>query len=211
MGAAAGSAARNGGTALIISSNGTSTAYYTWAQAQQEGAGVAEEPPVVTVPPESPAGEEPTPPPPPPAASPPPGSSGTPPSSTSAPPSSEALAASSAPTAQIAALLGDHLLPSGRAARIPAILKRGGITLTLPPGLHGRLVVDYYLGSTRRLLVAKGSRRLAGSTEAIAVTLTASGRHLLEHRGRAALAVYAMLLPAGSPAIDVSKPVVLTR
>jgi hypothetical protein len=198
MGAATGSAARNGGTALIISSNATTDAYYTWAQAEQEGAGGnGEETPALPAPPETPAGKQPM-------SSPPPSASGT-------PPRAEVLASGSDPTALTAVLLGDHLLPSGRAARIPTILKRGGITLTLPPGLHGRLAVHYYLrsGSTRRLLVAKGIRHLRGGTRALTVTLTAAGRYVLRHRGRVALIVHASLAAAGSPEINVSKPLVL--
>jgi hypothetical protein len=209
MGAAAGNTPRNAGTALIISSNGATTAYYTWAQAQQEGAGEArkeEEPPAESVPPESPAGEKPTTPPTAPLSGP---TAST--QSASAPPRTEVLASSSASSAQIAVLLGDHLSPSGRAARIHAVLRRGGITLTLPPGLRGRLVLDYYLGSTRRLLVARGSWHLGGSTETFAVMLTAAGRDVLTHRGRVALAVYAGLVPAGSRAINLSKHLLLTR
>jgi hypothetical protein len=121
------------------------------------------------------------------------------------------LATSSASVAQFAVLLGDHLLPSGRLARIGAILKRGGITLTLPAGFRGRLVVDYHLGSARGLLLARGIRLLDGSTERVKVTLTTTGRRVLRHRGRVALELYARLVPAGSRAISVSRSLVLTR
>jgi hypothetical protein len=212
MGAAVGSAARSGGTALIISSNGGTGAYYTWAQAQQEGAGASgEEPPPVS--PESPAGEEPKTP-----ATPPGGgptastqSATPPPSGSGKAPGSEALPTGVGATAKIAVLLGDHLLLSGRAARIPAVLQRGGITLTLPRGLRGTLDVDYYLRSTRRLLVARATRLLSGGTEAVAVKLTAAGRYVLRHQGSVSLAVYARLVPAGVRAIHVSKPLVLNR
>jgi hypothetical protein len=213
MGAAAGSAARNAGSALIISGNATTNAYYTWAQAQKEGAGGSGEEPPAVVPPEAPAREEPA------APSTPPSSGPTastqagnpPPSSPGTLPPSEVLAASAAPTEQIAVLLGDHLLPSGRGARIAAVLKRGGITLTLPAGLRGTLVVDCFAGSTRRFLVAKGSRHLSGDTETVAVTLTHAGRHILGRRGRVALIAVARLVPVAGPTINVSKPLVLTR
>jgi hypothetical protein len=121
------------------------------------------------------------------------------------------LAAGSPPSALVAGLLGARLVPSGPAARTPGILRRGRITFTLPAGLRGTLAVDYYLRSARRLLVARGKRRLSGAGERVAVTLTGAGRHLLRHRGRIALVVYARLLPAGGRPIRVSRSVILTR
>jgi hypothetical protein len=212
MGAAAGtSTPRNAGSALIISSNGGTTTYYTWTQAQQEGAGASsEEPPVVSVPPEGPPGKEP--------ATPPAGGSGTatqppaPPASASGtPPRSEVLANSSAQSAQLAALLGEHLLPTGRAARIRAILRRDAISLRLPRGLGGTLVLDCHLGSLQGLLVARAERLLSGGAERLSITLTTAGRHLLRHRGSVALVLYASLSPAEGPAIRMSKSLLLSR
>jgi hypothetical protein len=209
MGAATGSTARNAGTALIVSANDTTTSYYTWTQAQQEGAGgSSEEHPAG--PGETPAGERstgaPTG-----ASTASAGSAGSSPNPSGTTPDSEVLAAGSPPSALIVGLLGERLVPSGPAARTAGILRRGRITFMLPAGLRGTLAVDYYLRSTRRLLVAKGKRRLSGRRERVAVTLTGAGRHLLRHRGRVALVVYARLLPAGGRAIRVSRSVLLTR
>jgi len=212
MGAAAGSAVRNGGAALIISSNGGTNAYYTWAQAQREGAGAGvEEPPPVKQ--ENPPAEEPQPPTTSPSTEPAPSpqAGGQTPGGSGTAPSSAVLATATARAARVAGLLGSHLSPSGRAARVRAILRRGGITLTLPPGLRGALVVDYYLGSTRRALLARGSRLLDGSAQVVAVKLTAAGRYVLEHQASVAVAAHARFVPATGAAVSVSRPLVLTR
>jgi len=213
MGAGAGSAARSSGSALIISSNGGTASYYTWAQAQLEGAGAGEERPPVTAPSEGPPAEAPKTPAAPPAGGPnasaqgaghAPGGAGTPPHPT-------VLAASLAPAARLAELLGDHLLPSRRPARIPVVLRKGRLTFMLPAGLRGRLVVECFTGARRHLLVAKGTRLLTGSRAAVVARLTAAGRHLLRHRGRVALGVDARLVSPGGTAVDLSRPLILTR
>ncbi len=202
MGAATGTTPRNAGTALIISANNTTTSNYTWTQAQQEGAGQETEPPAKTTPQEGPAT--------------PPASGATTSSEAAGPPPSAIadaglLSASGSPSARIADLLDARLSFSPGAARIGAILRHGGVTLTLPRGLHGTFVVDYYLRSTRRLLIARGTRRLGATGHTVAVTLTRAGRYVLRHRGRVALLARARLASAGSPAISVSRTLLLTR
>jgi hypothetical protein len=126
-------------------------------------------------------------------------------------PRTEVRGTKNAGTAQIAALLGDHLLPSDRAVRIPALLRHGGITLTFPVQLRGALTVDWYLGSDRQSLVATGHGVLSGNRHEIDVKLTAAGRRLLGHQGRLALVADARLLRTGAPAVKASKSLVLTR
>ncbi len=60
-------------------------------------------------------------------------------------------------------------------------------------------------------MVAKGSRRLGGTGEAVTVTLTRAGTNMLRRQGRVSLTLDARLVGAGGTAISVSRSLVLTR
>ncbi|HTA05765.1 MAG TPA: choice-of-anchor Q domain-containing protein [Solirubrobacteraceae bacterium] len=126
-------------------------------------------------------------------------------------PRAQTLGTSTVETARPADLLAEHLLPSGRAAGIRELLGRGGVTLSLPGGLRGSLAVEWYLGSKRGLLVARGHGLLSEGTGKLTINLTNAGRRLLERRKRIVLVAYAKLLPSGGPAVQASKRLVLTR
>jgi hypothetical protein len=101
-------------------------------------------------------------------------------------------------TAQIAALLGQQLVPSGKAAKIGALLKDGGLTMSFKALEAGTLVVGWYevpAGAklakrtpAKPVLVASGKFTFsAAGTGKVKIGLTAGGKRLLKHAKRVKL------------------------
>jgi hypothetical protein len=122
-------------------------------------------------------------------------------------------------TAQIAALLGQQLTPSGKAAKIAALLKSGGFTLSFKALEAGTAMIDWYevpLGAklakakAKSVLVAAGQRTFsAAGTAKITIKLTAAGKRLLKHAKQLKLTGKGTFTPTGKPHITTTKVFVL--
>ncbi len=95
-------------------------------------------------------------------------------------------------SAQIAALLGQQLIPSGKAAMIATLLKNGGLTMPFKALEAGTLSVQWYEvpsgaklakhSKAKPVLVASGQMSFpAAGTSQVKVRLTAAGKRLLKH------------------------------
>jgi hypothetical protein len=125
-------------------------------------------------------------------------------------------------SAQIAALLAGELTPSGKTAKIAALLKRGGFSLAFKALEPGAAVIDWYqvppgaklAKKTKRkpVLVAAGRRTFsAATTTTIKINLTSTGKRLLKHAKRLKLTAKGTFTPTGSAAITKTKVFVLKR
>lgn len=123
-------------------------------------------------------------------------------------------------TAQLKAALLAALAPSGRPARIGALLRRG-YSDRFNALAGGRVRISWYLvpkgahlakAHPVPVLIATGTRSLtvAGRTT-IRVTLTPRGRRLLAHARRLPLAARGVFTPLGRPAVRASKAFTLKR
>ena len=95
-------------------------------------------------------------------------------------------------SAQIRAFLAGQLTPSGKAAKIQALLKSGGFTLVFNALEAGVILIDWYQVPSRAklarkahprpLLVAAGKLTFtAKGTARMKIKLTGAGRRLLKH------------------------------
>ncbi|MGA2010991.1 MAG: IPT/TIG domain-containing protein [Solirubrobacteraceae bacterium] len=112
-------------------------------------------------------------------------------------------------TSEIKAALAKVLAPSGRAAKITALLKAGGFTFTFSAPGAGKLVLDwYFVPKGARIPTAKKATpvlvasatilvRAAGSVKAT-MKLTSSGRSLLKKSKSLKLTATASYTPTGS-------------
>jgi hypothetical protein len=125
-------------------------------------------------------------------------------------------------SAQIAALLGQQLVPSGKAATIGALLKDGGLTMSFKALEAGTLVVGWYEvpagakltkhSKAKAVLVASGQMTFTGAgTEKIKVKLTAAGRRLLKHTKQVRLEVKGVFTLSGKAPVSTTTGFVLKR
>lgn len=117
------------------------------------------------------------------------------------------------------AALKRALVPVGRAARLPRLLKLGKYSFVFAAPSPGTLVVRWYelagahaSTASRPVLVALGraSAATAGATS-ISVNLTASGKRLLKHGRRAKLIARSVFAPSDSTALFAEATFVLDR
>jgi hypothetical protein len=131
------------------------------------------------------------------------------------------LSTASTSSTRLATLFARALAPSGSAARIGALLKRGAFIASLRSFAPGKAVIYWYLPARRAahssklappLLVAGGkvAFRKPG-TAAIVVRLTRAGKQLLKGSKRVALSAKAMFAPNGAAAIRAQRAFVLAR
>jgi hypothetical protein len=123
--------------------------------------------------------------------------------------------------AQIAGLLGTELVPSGKGAKIGALLRHGGFTRLLRALEAGSLSIGWYhvprgASLARRrpkpLLVASAAATYtAAGSERITIRLTRRGRQLLRHARRLALSAKGSFTPAGEPAVVAIRKFTLKR
>jgi hypothetical protein len=125
-------------------------------------------------------------------------------------------------SAQIAALLRQQLIPSGKAAKIGALLKAGGLTMSFTALEAGTLVVGWYEvpegaklakhDKAKPVLVASGQMTFLGAdTGRIKVRLTAAGKRLLKHAKRLKLTAQGRFTPKGGAATSAMRGLLLTR
>jgi hypothetical protein len=131
------------------------------------------------------------------------------------------LSTASTSSTRLATLFARALAPSGSAARIGVLLKRGAFIASLRSFAPGRAVIYWYLPAQHLphssavltpLLIAGGkvAFRKAG-TAAIVVRLTRAGKQLLKRSKRVSLSAKAMFAPNGASAIRAQRGFVLKR
>jgi hypothetical protein len=125
-------------------------------------------------------------------------------------------------SAQIAALLRRMLTPAGKAARIAALLKANGITITFRALEAGTAVVDWYAlrfdrklshrNRAKLILVASGRASFkAAGTRRIRIRLTDAGRRLLRIRKTIKLIAKGTFTPIGARTVTATRVIVLVR
>jgi hypothetical protein len=129
--------------------------------------------------------------------------------------------AASIGTAEIAAGLDRQLTPSGKAAKIAALLKAGGFLSPFQALEAGTAVIDWYQlprgakltkAKVKPILVAAGQMTFsAAGTAMIKVKLTAAGKRLLKHAKSLKLMAKGTFIPTGKPAVVATKAFVLKR
>jgi hypothetical protein len=122
---------------------------------------------------------------------------------------------------QIKISLRSALTPPRKAARIRALLKKGGFSFSFKALAPGRLVISWYLvpkGShptkhrPKPILVATGQLTFStAQTAKIDVKLTAVGKTLLRHAKGIRLTATGSFTPRGKPAIITTKIFALLR
>jgi hypothetical protein len=128
----------------------------------------------------------------------------------------------SASAAQIAALLAGQLTPSGRAAKIAALVRRGGWAELFKAVEAGDVAIDWYelpQGATlarktnvRPVLVAAGHLTFSvAGTATLNVKLTSMGKRLLKRAKHFKLTAKGTFTPPGMASIVASKTFTLKR
>jgi hypothetical protein len=119
-------------------------------------------------------------------------------------------------SAQIAAALGQQLVPSGKAATIRALLKNDGLTMSFRALEAGTLVVGWYEvpgaaklakhGKAMPVLVASGQMTfVAAGTGKVKIRLTVAGRRLLKGTRELRLTTKGTFRSAGSVAVTAMR------
>jgi hypothetical protein len=125
-------------------------------------------------------------------------------------------------SAQIAVLLAGQLTPSGKAAKIAALLKSGGFTVVFKALEAGTAVINWYQvppgaklakkAKPKPVLVAAGKRTFsAAGTATIKIKLTAAGKRLLKHAKKLKLTAKGTFTPTGKAPITATRTFVLKR
>jgi uncharacterized repeat protein (TIGR01451 family) len=129
---------------------------------------------------------------------------------------------SSVGSAQIAALLVSQLAPTGTSARIAALLKRGGFTVSFRALEPGTAVIDWYevppgaklAKNTKPKPVLVGAGRLrfsAAGTAKIRIRLTVAGKRLLRHARQLRLTARGTFTPTGEARVTATRTFLLRR
>jgi hypothetical protein len=137
-------------------------------------------------------------------------------------PEGSALASKTAvvSAAQVAALLGGELVPSGKRANIAALLKNGGFVRALRALEGGVATIGWYqvppgakvAKQAKPVLVATGRLTFTtAGTATIKIRLTKAGRALLKRVKRAALTARGTFTPAGASPVVVLRRFTLRR
>jgi hypothetical protein len=121
---------------------------------------------------------------------------------------------------QIVASLDKQLIPLGKAATIPALLKSGGLTMSFTALEAGTVIIQWYelppgaklarKTKAKPVLVANGQASFAGAgTSKVKIRLTSAGRKLLKHLKGLKLAAEGGFRPEGEASVSVTKVFVL--
>ncbi|MGC2375540.1 MAG: Ig-like domain-containing protein [Solirubrobacteraceae bacterium] len=124
--------------------------------------------------------------------------------------------------AQLKALLARQLVPSGKAATIPALLKHGGYSFSFAAPEAGGLTVQWYelpkgaklAGHTKAkpVLVASGKVTFqAAGTGKLNLRLTSAGRRVLRHAKRMTLTAKGTFAPRSGAIVNVATGFTLKR
>jgi hypothetical protein len=155
-----------------------------------------------------------------PAPSPGPGPNTTPPTTTSPPSAIYGTTTGAVSGVQLAAALRRQLVPSGKAAKIPALLKHGGLSMPFTALTPGTLTIGWYelppgaklAKKVRPVLVASGKRTFsAAGAGTVAVKLTSAGKRLLRHARRVKLVAKGAFVSSGNASAVVMRGLALRR
>jgi streptogramin lyase len=124
--------------------------------------------------------------------------------------------------AQIATLLGEELVPSGKAAKIATLLRTSGLTVAFDALEAGTAVIDWYqvppgarLAKTAKpspTLVASGRMTFpAAGIARIKVKLTPTGKRLFKNADRLKLTARGTFTPAREASVVATKAFVIKR
>lgn len=127
-------------------------------------------------------------------------------------------------TAQVKASLAEQLTPPGKAAKIAALLKSGGLSISFTALEAGTVVVQWYFvphgaklakrakgrSKAKPVLVASGKLTFSGAgTGKLNIRLTAAGKRLLKHAKRLKLTAKGTFTPSGGAAASTTKKFLL--
>lgn len=121
--------------------------------------------------------------------------------------------------AQLRGMLSKLLAPTGKDAKIGALLKHGGYALSFNALAPGEITVSWYLvpkgahlSQAKPVLVARGhlTVKTLGAAK-LTIRLTGSGRALLKHANRLALTARGSMAPTGESAVGATRSFVLKR
>jgi len=122
--------------------------------------------------------------------------------------------------ARLRAALAKALDPSGRSARLRALLRAGGMWVFFSAPTAGHLVISWYQLSKRAhaaakaqpLLIARGKVAFAApATKRVFVRLTSEGKRLLRSATRISLTARGSFTPTGAATLVIVKSIVLKR
>jgi uncharacterized repeat protein (TIGR01451 family) len=116
--------------------------------------------------------------------------------------------------AEITALLARQIVPTGAATKIPTMLVRGYTALPFTALERGRGTVDWYVRDAggREVLAAQGTEGFPGArATTIDVHLTTAGNTALNAVRTTRVTARGTFVPAGKPALTVSRTFLLTR
>jgi hypothetical protein len=123
-------------------------------------------------------------------------------------------------SAQIAASLARQLVPSGKAAKIAALLKAGGLTMSFTALEAGRLSLQWYelqsgakiAKKAKPVLVASGQVSFSGAgVEKVKVRLTAAGKKLLRHGKTVKVEAKGVFVSVAGMVVTASRSVLVKR
>ena len=125
-------------------------------------------------------------------------------------------------SAQIAAMLVSQIAPTGRSARIAALLTHGGFTLSFRTLEPGTAAIDWYEvppGSKlakntkpKPVLVGAGRLRFSAAGAAnIRIRLTVAGKRLLRHARQLRLTARGTFTPTGETPVTATRTFLLRR
>ena len=130
-------------------------------------------------------------------------------------PTTAAVRATRISTAEIKALLGRQIVPTGQQRKIANMLVRGSTVLAFTGLEAGRALVGWYLpaSSAAKPVLAAVGRLSFSSARAttIEMRLTSAGNQALNGASVVRLSAVGVFTPAGGPAISVTKSFVLRR
>ncbi|HTB71125.1 MAG TPA: hypothetical protein VK707_09105 [Solirubrobacteraceae bacterium] len=127
-----------------------------------------------------------------------------------------------AATAALKAAIGRALTPGGKATKIGALLKHGGLTLAFDSPESGALVIQWWQAPPGAHLAKRGKSKPALVAQAVAafsgagvrnvkIRLTREGRRLLAHATEVKLTTRVRFTPTAHPAISATGVFTLRR
>jgi len=120
---------------------------------------------------------------------------------------------------EIRQALRNQMAPFGRAAKIAAILKHGGYSLSFRAPTSGRLTISWYLTQAhlvrrkaKQVLIATGQASIDNqSATRINIKLTHKGKQLIKHAKHLKLTLKGSFTPTGDTAVLATRTVRLNR
>jgi len=121
--------------------------------------------------------------------------------------------------ADLSRLLGLQIPPSGKGAKIGALLRKHGYAMPFTAPVPGKLTVSWFylpkgaqVSTPRPVLLARGARTwTTPETLTLHLTLTGAGARMLQHSKRLQLTATALFAPQGSSSVKVVKRFVVRR